>query len=135
MMGGEWEMIEFLMGYLQEDNTKLIYLLALILGANIIDFLLGFINARFNKEVKFNSSKAIYGIVRKLIMFIVLIYFIPVALLVPPPIGLGAIYVLFTGYLLSELNSILSHLKLADDGKEKVFAEFISKIFQKKDVS
>lgn len=125
-------MVDYLTSFLEDENTKIVYWLVLILGANIIDFLLGFINAYFNKEVKFNSSQAIYGIVRKVICFIVLIYFIPVAMLVPQPVGIGAIYVLFTGYLLSELNSILSHLKLADDGKTKVFAEFLETVFKKK---
>ena len=125
-------MVDYLTSFLEDENTKIVYWLVLILGANIIDFLLGFINAYFNKEVKFNSSQAIYGIVRKVICFIVLIYFIPVAMLVPQPVGIGAIYVLFTGYLLSELNSILSHLKLADDGKTQVFAEFLETVFKKK---
>lgn len=126
----EMDIIGYLEHYLRNDNTKLLYLLALILGANILDFTLGYLNAKLNKKVAFRSNKAIMGIIRKVVTFILLIYFIPVSLLVPSPIGIGAIYILFGGYLVSEINSILSHLKMTDDGKEgDVFADFIQTIF------
>ena len=123
------DILRWLSDWLENDNTKVLYLLALILCANMLDFLLGWVNAKFNKEVPFSSSKAIMGITRKLLIFMVLVYFIPVSMLAPEPIGIGAIYVLFVGYLLSELNSILSHLKITDDTKSDVFADFIAKIF------
>jgi len=128
----QMDVISYLQGYLENDNTKLLYMLGLILMANIIDFLLGYVNAKLNTKVQFQSGKAIFGILRKVLAFIVLVYFIPVSLLAPEPIGLTAVYVLLGGYLLSELNSILSHLKLSDDGKSEVFAEFIEVVFKKK---
>jgi toxin secretion/phage lysis holin len=124
-------MIDWLEIWLNADNTKIWYILSLILIANIIDFLMGWINAKFNENVPFSSSKAIYGIARKMIMFIILVYFIPVSLLVPPPIGIGALYVLFIGYLASEINSILSHLALTKDDKQTdLFINFVTKIFK-----
>ena len=111
-------MIDYLQNYLQSDNTKLIYVLALILTANIIDFSIGWLNAKFNPTIAFSSAKAIFGIARKLILFIVLVYAIPVALLMPDGLGIGALYVLYIGYLFSEINSILNHFKLADDDKQ-----------------
>ena len=125
-------MIEWLQAYLESDNTKLIYFLALILGANIIDFIVGWLNARFNPKVNFSSSKAIYGIARKLILFVLLVYSIPVALLMPGPLGLSALYVLYTGYLASEINSILHHFKLTDDDKTvDPFIDFFKGFFEK----
>ncbi|PID15756.1 hypothetical protein CSV63_07490 [Sporosarcina sp. P34] len=125
-------MIDWLNRFLETDNTKLIYLLALIMGANIIDFTLGWINAKFNKQVDFSSSRAIFGIARKMLLLILCVYFIPVALLVPEPIGISALYVLYAGYLLSEINSILNHLKLTDDDKSTdVFIDFINTVFKK----
>jgi len=124
-------MIDWLSQWLLNDNTKLLYLLTLILIANVIDFLMGWINAKFNEHVSFSSSKAIYGIARKMVMFIILVYFVPVAILVPSPIGIGALYVLFVGYLASEINSILSHLRLSDDDKQTdLFIDFATKIFK-----
>jgi len=124
-------MIDWLSQWLLSDNTKLLYLLTLILIANVIDFLMGWINAKFNEHVSFSSSKAIYGIARKMVMFIILVYFVPVAILIPSPIGIGALYVLFVGYLASEINSILSHLRLSDDDKQtELFIDFATKIFK-----
>lgn len=125
-------MIEWLQVYLESDSTKLIYFLALILGANIIDFTIGWINAKFNPNIKFSSGKAILGIARKLLLFILLVYSIPVALLMPEPLGISALYVLYTGYLASELNSILNHFKLADDDKSvDPFINFFKGLFEK----
>lgn len=126
----EMSFLELIRGMLANDDTKLVYILGLILIANIIDFLIGYVNAKLNPKVQFKSGKAIYGILRKVLAFIVLVYFIPVSMLAPEPIGLTAVYVLLGGYLLSELNSILSHLKLSDDGKDNVFAEFVETIFK-----
>jgi len=108
-----------------------LYLLTLILIANVIDFLMGWVNAKFNENVSFSSSKAIYGIARKMVMFIILVYFVPVSVLVPSPIGIGALYVLFVGYLASEINSILSHLRMSEDDKQTdLFIDFATKIFK-----
>ncbi|MEI3596919.1 MULTISPECIES: phage holin family protein [unclassified Oceanobacillus] len=128
------QMIEWLQRFLESDNTKLIYILALIMGANIIDFTVGWINAKFNPRVDFSSSKAIFGIARKLLLFILLVYSIPVALLMPEPLGISALYVLYLGYLLSEINSVLNHFKLAEDDKSMdPFIEFFKNVFDKKE--
>lgn len=126
----EMDMIQWLSNWLHNDNTKIIYLLALIMGANIIDFVIGWTNAKLNPKIKFSSGKAIYGIARKMVLFIIMVYFIPVALLIPYPLGISALYVLFMGYLGSELNSILGHFNKVEDGdKVDVFADFIKTIF------
>lgn len=124
-------MIDWLTQWTLGDNEKILYLLTLILIANVIDFLMGWVNAKFNENVSFSSSKAIYGIARKMVMFIILVYFVPVSILVPSPIGIGALYVLFVGYLASEINSILSHLRMSDDDKQTdLFIDFATKIFK-----
>ncbi len=126
------DMIQWLSSFLETDNTKLIYILALIMGANIIDFTVGWINAKLNPKIKFSSSKAIYGIARKLLLFVLLVYTIPVALLMPEPLGISALYVLYIGYLASEINSVLNHFKLAEDDKTMdPFIDFFKKIFSK----
>jgi toxin secretion/phage lysis holin len=129
---GKVDLFHYMQRWLENDNTKVIYFLVLILIANMIDFLLGWINAKFNQTVAFSSSKAIYGIARKMIMFILCVFFVPVSLLVPYPVGIASLYVLFSGYLLSEINSILSHLKISDDDKSvDKFSDFIKRLFSK----
>lgn len=127
------DMIDWLQSYLTTDNTKLVYVLALILTANLIDFTIGWVNAKFNPVIPFSSAKAIFGIARKLILFIVLVYAIPVALLMPDGLGIGALYILYMGYLLSEINSILHHFKLTTDDKSMdPFIEFFKGLMNKK---
>jgi toxin secretion/phage lysis holin len=118
--------------WLENDDTKVIYVLVLILIANMIDFVAGWVNAKFNPNVAFSSSKAIFGIARKMIMFILCVFFVPISLLVPYPIGVASLYVFLLGYLISEINSILSHLKLSKDDKSvDKFSDFIKKLFSK----
>lgn len=124
------EMFTWMEYILSNDSTKVIYVLTLITIASTLDFLLGWLNAKFNVSVKFSSNKAIYGIARKIIMIMLLVFFIPVSMLIPQPIGIGALWVLYLGYLFSEITSILNHLNLAEDDKRgDLFADFINKIF------
>lgn len=124
------DMIQWLQSWLSSDDSKVIYLLILIMCANLIDFCIGWLNARFNKDVEFSSSKAIYGIARKMVMFMVCVLFIPVALLVPSPFGISSLYILFTGYLISEIHSILHHLGVVKDDKQTaLFSTFIGRLF------
>lgn len=121
-------MIDWLEHWLQTDDTKLIYILVLISISNMLDFVIGWINAKFNKNIRFSSSKAIYGIAKKIVMFILLIVFIPFALLMPDMIAKPALFTLYIGYLMSEINSVLNHLKLTDDDKDTdMFFDFINK--------
>lgn len=125
-------MLKWLQAWLQTDDTKLIYILTLILIANIIDFILGIFIAQFSDKVNFSSSKAKLGILMKIIIFIMLVVFIPIALLVPYDIGIGALYVLYTGILYSELRSIFAHINLASDEKtSNLLEKFVEVVFQK----
>lgn len=125
------QMIDWIDKWLQTEDTKLIYFLVVILIANILDVLMGWVNAKFNVDVDFSSSKALLGIIKKIIFFMLLVYFIPVALILPDGVGLGALYILYGAYWLSEMNSVLAHLKLTDDKKQtEMFIDFIQKLFK-----
>lgn len=125
-------MLSWLQGFLETHDTFIIFLLTLILIASTIDFSFGWINARFNKNVVFESGKALYGIIKKMMYFIVLVFFIPVAVIVPEQVGIPALVALYLGYLISEVNSILSHLELTEDGKKgELFRTFISRMINK----
>ncbi|MHA6258370.1 phage holin family protein [Sporosarcina sp. CAU 1771] len=126
------DMIAWLQSLTATDDSYLLALLAVILVASTIDFAFGFINARFNSTVQFESNKALYGIIKKMMYFIVLVLFMFVAFLfVPEKIALASIYALYGGYLLGELNSISAHLKISSDGKTgELFATFIARVFK-----
>lgn len=126
------DMISFLQSLTATDDRYLIALLAIILVANTIDFAFGWVNARFNSKVQFESNIALYGIIKKMMYFIVLVLFMFVAfMLVPATIALPALYALYIGYLVSEINSILSHLNLTTDGKNgELFLTFVSRLLK-----
>lgn len=113
-------------------DLYLVVILSIILVANIIDFLLGWVNAKFNKKVVFKSNVALYGIIKKMLYFIVLILFGVIGLaILPDEISIPSIITLFLGYLFSELNSILSHMDLTSDGKRgEIFKDFLDRIMK-----
>lgn len=119
-------------GLRENIDLYLIVLLSIILVTNLIDFSFGWLNAKFNKSVKFESGIALYGIIKKMMYFIVLILFSVIALaIIPHEIAIPSIIALYIGYLLSEINSILSHLGISEDGKKgEVFRTFITKLMK-----
>lgn len=125
------EMVAWLQSLSESIDFYLVALLTASIIASTIDFSFGWINARFNGNVKFESGIALYGIIKKMMYFVVLVFFMIVALLIiPEKIAIPALVTLFVGYLVSEINSILSHLELTEDGKKgELFRSFISRIF------
>ena len=132
-------MTEIIMFFEKVTNVKseggfeyLVFLLTITMFTSTVDWLFGWLNARFNKEVTFVSSVALYGIVKKMMYFIVLILFMFISfLVVPNELAFTSTIVLYFGYLFSEANSVLSHLGLTDDGKSGVlFKDFLNKIFK-----
>jgi len=103
--------------------------LGIILVANILDMTLGWINAKFNKDVEFKSGIALNGIVQKMGRFVVICLFIPMTVLVPYDVGVPALIAFLTAYIFSEFNSIFSHLGLTKDGKDgSSFIDFLTAI-------
>ena len=85
---------------------KVLYILALICIAMIVDFLVGSLAAWRSPDERFASQRGINGILRKL----VLVCCMPVSALIPADAGLMALCVLYVGYLMMELASIVENL-------------------------
>lgn len=128
-------MISFLELITKNKEYYLMALLTLTILASTIDFGFGWINARFNKNVKFESGIALYGIIKKMMYFVAMTLFMVIAFLVVPiPVAYASVTALFIGYLFSEANSILSHLELTEDGKKgELFRTFISRLIKNKE--
>ena len=125
-------MITWLQHLLENDDTKVMYFLTIILAFSMIDLMIGWVNAKFNKDVSFSSSVALFGIIKKMTYFIILCLFVPVSLFIPNPVGMLALYGLYTVYLYTEITSVLSHFNLAeDDKKNKLFIDFINRLIKK----
>lgn len=128
-------MISFLKDLTHTDDQYIVALLATILTASTLDFTFGWVNARFNINVEFESGLALYGIIKKMMYFITLVFFMVIAFLIAPEqVAIAAVYTLFIGYLISEANSILSHLGFTEDGKKgELFRDFIERLLNKED--
>ncbi|PZL74110.1 holin [Enterococcus plantarum] len=126
------EMFTYLDSFLTDADHKAIYVLALICGAMIIDFISGTIAAKINPSIEFKSKVGINGILRKVASMVLLMFFIPIAPLIPGGAGVGLIYVLYIGYFLMELKSILENYKKMGVATE-LFENFIKSIKSGKD--
>ena len=128
-------MFDWLHHAVATNEGKVLYLLALICVAMVVDFLIGSIAAWRNPEIKFTSQKGIDGILRKLASILVLVVCIPVSALIPAEAGLIALIVLYIGYLVMELASIVENLDSlgVPVGPLKAFIENVSEITHHED--
>ena len=93
------------------SEGKALYILVLICIAMILDFLLGSFAAWRDPQTKFTSGRGIDGILRKLASILVLTLCIPVSALIPQGTGTFALIVLYLGYLVMELASVIENLE------------------------
>ncbi|WP_172500022.1 phage holin family protein [Enterococcus faecalis] len=99
---------------------------AMICCAMIIDFLSGVFAAKMNPKIDFQSRIGINGILKKIAALMLLIFFIPLAMTIPGNTGTGLLYVLYFGYLLMEIQSILeNYQKIGID--VSLFQNFINR--------
>ena len=117
------DMFDLLKSCIATQDGKILFVLGLIAIAMTIDFFSGTIAAKINKEIRFESGKGINGILRKLTSLMVMVFFIPVAVLLPNDTGVMLLYTLYLGYLTFEITSILENLeKMGLD--VKIFRKF-----------
>lgn len=120
---------------MNSKNDSILFLSLLIVAiiiASSIDFLFGWVNAKFNADVVFKSGVALHGIIKKMMYIIVLVFFLYIAFLIAPKeIAVSSLTILYLGFLYSEINSIFSHLGLTEDGKDgALFIDFLKKVFK-----
>jgi len=102
-------MFTFLRGLLETEDSKILFILMLICGAMIIDFLSGTFAAHVNPDIEFKSKVGINGILRKVASIILLLFFIPLSVIIPSGVGTALLYTLYLGYLMMEIKSILEN--------------------------
>lgn len=107
---------------LELRQAKVLYILVLISIAMAFDFISGVFTARYTKTV--TSKQGINGILRKIASLCLLLFFLPIALLIPMKAGVGMLYLFYLGYLWFEVHSILeNYQKLGID--TQLFQAFI----------
>ncbi|HEL0635530.1 TPA: phage holin family protein [Streptococcus equi subsp. zooepidemicus] len=123
-------MFIFLRQLIQTQDGKILFTLGAIAVAMMIDFLTGTVAAKINPNIDFRSKEGINGILRKIYSIALMIFFIPLSILLPNDTGVAFLYVMYVGYLLFELKSILENLnKMGID--VALFKQFID-MFSKK---
>lgn len=120
---------QYLRALADTEDEKILFVLTLIMGAMLIDFLLGTIAARINPNIQFRSKEGINGILRKIASIALLAYCIPLSVILPDGVGFATLQVLYIGYLFFELKSIVENLeKLGVNAA--LFKTFIDKFSQ-----
>ncbi|MBF0779803.1 MULTISPECIES: phage holin family protein [unclassified Granulicatella] len=116
----------------KNENSQVLYLLSLVVVAMIIDFLMGYLAAWINKEVV--SQKGVNGIIRKVASIMLLVLAVPVAPVIPSGVGTAALYVLYFGYLIMELSSIVeNYRKLGLTREASLLVKFFGMLNEKKE--
>lgn len=95
--------------------------------AMTLDFISGVLAARYTRT--FTSKQGINGLIRKMASLCLLLFFLPLALVIPMKVGIGMLYMFYSGYLWFELHSILeNYQKLGVD--TQLFQQFITQLKQ-----
>lgn len=121
-------MFDFLKELMAHEDTKILFILTLIIFAMIVDFLLGTISAKVNPNIDFISKKGINGILRKMGSVVTLVFFIPFSVILPADSGVAMLYTMYLGYLFFEVKSILENLEKMGV-QIQMFKEFLGSIF------
>ena len=129
-------MFDYLEKLMTSNDTKILFVITLIVISEILDWLSGTVAAVINPEIDYKSKIGTNGILRKISFIMVLLLFIPVSVLIPDvneiDVGTIALYVLYLGYLGNVIWSIFENYEKM--GKDmKMFKEFWEKVFKSGD--
>nr|DAP94875.1 MAG TPA: holin [Caudoviricetes sp.] len=101
----------FLKECVKTPEGKVLYLLAIISIAMVIDFITGTIAAIVNPKIEVKSKTGINGILRKIASMLLLIVFLPLSVLIPNGAGMALVCTLYGGYLVFEVKSIIENIE------------------------
>ena len=93
------------------QEGRVLFVLALIANAMVVDFITGTIAAFINPDIDFKWKAGINGILRKIASMMVLIVFLPISTLLPNGTDMALIYTLYVGYLFFEVKSIIENIE------------------------
>lgn len=90
-----------------EGEPNVLFVLALISLAMLLDLITGLIAARLTKQL--SSKIGINGILRKIASILLLLFFLPVASLIPMNAGNVLLYAFYLSFLFMEIHSIFEN--------------------------
>lgn len=114
-----WHFLLYLQG------TGIFNVVAVLAIAMIFDFFSGMVVAKIKRVI--SSRIGINGIIRKLASMSLLLFFVPVAFILPAKTGVAMLWVFYLGYLCLEIESIFeNYRKLGFD--MTIFTKFLVEI-------
>ena len=118
-----WQFLLFL------EQTGIFNVVAVLAIAMIFDFFSGMVAATQTTTV--STRIGINGIFRKLASMLLLLFFVPVAFILPASTGVAMLWVFYLGYLWLEVESILeNYRKLGID--TSIIKKFLAEIRKRK---
>ncbi|MDT2736560.1 phage holin family protein [Enterococcus pseudoavium] len=113
-----------------KQEPRLLFVLALISVAMLLDLLTGVIAAKLTKQI--SSKIGINGILRKIASILLLLFFLPVSSLIPLQAGSILLYAFYVSFLVMELHSIFENYEKMGIATE-VFRNFIQRLLEKEE--
>lgn len=111
-----------------EGEPNVLFVLALISLAMLLDLVTGLIAARLTKEL--SSKTGINGILRKIASILLLLFFLPVASLIPMNAGNVLLYAFYLSFLFMEIHSIFENYEKMGIATD-LFRDFLQRLMDK----
>lgn len=111
-----------------EGEPNVLFVLALISLAMLLDLITGLIAARLTKQL--SSKIGINGILRKIASILLLLFFLPVASLIPMNAGNVLLYAFYLSFLFMEIHSIFENYEKMGIATD-LFRNFLQRLIDK----
>ena len=122
-------MFDFLRTLIATDDGLILFLLALIVIMEIIDFFSGTFAAIINPGIEYQSKIGINGLLRKIQGIVLLTVLIPMSVLLPEQTGVAFLYTIYIGYLILTFKSLVENYGKAK-GDTSIF-DNVTKAFER----
>ncbi|MBU5364683.1 phage holin family protein [Enterococcus devriesei] len=111
-----------------EGEPNVLFVLALISLAMLLDLITGLIAARLTKQL--SSKIGINGILRKIASILLLLFFLPVASLIPMNAGNVLLYAFYLSFLFMEIHSVFENYEKMGIATD-LFRDFLQRLIDK----
>ena len=118
-------MFDFLRAMIATEDGLILFLLALIVIMEIIDFFSGTFAAIVNPGIEYQSKIGINGLLRKIQGIVLLTVLIPMSVLLPENTGVAFLYTIYIGYVILTFKSLVENYGKAK-GDTSVFANVVT---------
>lgn len=123
------QIFTFLRTLIATEDGLILFLLALIIIMEIIDFFSGTFAAIINPGIEYKSKIGINGLLRKMQGIVLLTVLIPMSVLLPENTGVAFLYTIYIGYVILTFKSLVENYGKAK-GDTSIF-DNVTKAFER----